>query len=200
MRSSNEASKPVGNDSVGPWLKEPSLRTFEFHSVETIPSANLFTTSAAVPTFAATYFTMSQCDNQSSFSAVFDQYRITMIEVLIEPQVSEVLSPATDVGEYISTVDIDDANVPTVYLELGGYSNSVQSKGTQAHYHRFVPSVAVAVYSGAFTSFASSSSLWLDCASNTIQHYGIKVAASTAAQIQTYNIVSKLHISWRARH
>jgi hypothetical protein len=199
-KGNKERSIGFGNDAMIPWLKVPGERMFEFSTVETIPTANFLTNSAAVPTFASTYFTMSQLDNQSSYSAVFDQYRIDLIEVLIEPQISEVLTAATDVGSFISVVDIDDANVPTVYLELGGYTNSIQTKSTQSHYHCFKPSVAVAVYSGAFTSFAASTSLWLDCASNTVQHYGIKMACSTAAQIQTFALSAKIHVSWRCRH
>ena len=188
------------NDTRIPWLKQLNTRAIEIKTIETLPVSTSFTSSGAVPTFGAVNFTISQITDVSSFTALFDQYRIDLIEVLMEPQVTEVTTAAADVGEYISVVDIDDSNVPTSYGDLCSYSTAQQSRGSMSHYHRFVPGVAVAVYSGAFTSFASTTSMWLDCGSPTIQHYGIKLGALTAPVTQSYFMNVRLHVSWRARH
>jgi len=48
------------------------------------------------------------------------------------------------------------------------------------------PRVANALYSGAFTSFGQVKNQWVDMASQTVQHYGLKYgifAATTAATI-----------------
>jgi len=198
--TTSEKSTSIGNEVAPPWLKAPSSRDVEINTVETLPVVIFLATSAAVPSFASILFTASQIPDFTSFSAIFDQYRIRMIEVLIEPQINEVLTIANDVGELASVVDIDDANVPTAYNDLMSYPSVVQMRGSQSHYHRFVPSIAVATYSGAFTSFAASTSMWLDCGSSSIQHYGIKAGAPTVANVQSYFYSAKLHMSWRARH
>jgi len=199
-KKGTEKSVAIGNEGGTPWLKSPNSRSVEISTVETLNNALFLASSTTVPTFVGFSFTISQVNDFSSFSSIFDQYHIRLIEVLIEPQITEVLSAATDVSELITVVDVDDANTPTNYNDLGSYPTVVQARGTQAHYHRWVPSVAVAVYSGAFTSFAATTSMWLDCGSSGIQHYGLKGAAQVAAQLQTYTYQAKLHVSWRARH
>jgi len=196
-----EENKPVGNEGNVPWMKQMVSRNVEIHTVETTTNAAFLTTSAVgANTYSGFYFTISMVNDFSSFSALFDQYKINLIEVLIEPQVSEVTTVATDVGEYYSVVDIDDATAPTVLADMGSYPSVVQTRGTQSHYHRWVPTVAVAVYSGAFTSFAATTSMWLDCGSSSIQHYGLKGGSGPASVAQTYTYQARLHCSWRARH
>lgn len=199
-RKGRELSVSTGNDAPPPWLKPKGTRGYQISTVEGLPATNFLTSNTGLPTFTATAFTISQVNDFTSFSAVFDQYKIDLIEVWIEPQVTETTAAAADVGTYTTVIDVDDASAPTSNADLQSYSSVVQTKGTQSHYHRFVPSVAVAVYSGTFTSFAATTSMWLDCGSPNIQHYGIKAASTTAAAIQTYTIQAKLHVSWRARH
>jgi hypothetical protein len=199
-KGKQELSASIGNDGRFPWLRQPRTRSVEISTLETIASTAILGTSMSVPTFGAQYFQVSSVNDVNSFGAVFDQYRIHLIEVLIEPQVTEVTTPATDVAEYISVVDIDDANVPTVYADLCSYSTAVQTRGTLSHYHRFVPGVAVAVYSGAFTSFASTTSLWLDMGSPNIQHYGLKIGSLPSSVTQSYYMQVRMHVMWRGRH
>jgi len=200
IRASKELSKAVSNDGLIPWLRSPITRGQEFHTVETLPAFTLFTSSTTVPVYAAQYFYLGQVIDATSFASVFDQYRIREIEILIEPAVTEVTAPTGDVGEFISVVDIDDANVPTLYGDLGSYPTALQTKGTIQHYHRWVPSVAIASFSGAFTSYAATTSMWLDCGSPNIQHYGIKAGSLAATVAQSYTVQAKLHLSFRARH
>lgn len=199
-RGSSELHRGFGNDSVPPWLATKGTRAYQISTVETLPSFALLTTSTTVPTFAALYFQLSSLPKVAQFSSVFDQYRIDLIEISIEPQISEIITTANDVGEYVTAVDIDDANTPSAYLDVCNYANLVQTRGTQGHYHRFKPSVAVAVYSGAFTSFAATTSMWLDCGSPNIQHYGLKAASTAGGVSQVYTANVKMHVSWRARH
>lgn len=189
----------VGNDARQPWLRQMDNRNMEFHTVETLTTTNLITSGVA-PVYAGIAFTISAVQDFASFSDVFDQYRINLIEILIQPQVTEVTSVAGDVGSYISVTDVDDANAPTSAANLGSYPGVVETNGTVSHYHRFVPSVAVAVYSGTFTSFAATTSMWLDCGSSGIQHYGLKVATLPSTAVQTYAYGVRLHCMWRARH
>lgn len=199
---SDERALSVGNDGRIPWIPRPPTREVVVSVVETLPVAPLFTTSSTVPTFGSAFFTVSSLADITGYSNLFEQYRITRIEVLIEPQVSETTNTSADPGEYISVVDIDDANTPTSYPDLGSYTTAVQTRGTQQHYHCWTPTVAVAVYSGAFTSFAATTSMWLDMGSPNIQHYGLKAGAPVvpAGGIQSYLYQARLHVSFRGRH
>lgn len=195
-----DVNKCIGNDARAPWKLVRGLRNYGISVVETIPTAQLMISSTSVPVYAAQSFTLSQVDNVSSYIAVFDQYKITEIEVLIEPSVSEVNSNSADVGSYITAVDIDDDTPPATVAQLGPYTSSLMSKGTASHYHRWKPTIAIAAYSGAFTSYASTDSEWLDCASTGIKHYGLKAAIPIVSALQTYFYTVKLHISFRSIH
>lgn len=57
--------------------------------------------------------------------------------------------------------------------------------------------MAVAVYSGAFTSFANAPSSWIDSGSPNVQHYGLKAAVTATAAVQTYNLQVRARVSFR---
>lgn len=199
-KSRTEMSRAYGNDSVAPFLKVPSARQQVFTTVETTIPFNWLTSNAALPTFASANFTVNQVPDFSSFSAIFDQYMITEVEVTIEPQVSEVVTVAGDVGNLVSVTDLDDSNTPTALSDLGSYPNVLITKGTQSHYHRWKPTVALAAYSGTFTSYAAAENQWLDCGSPNIQHYGLKAGCTASPTIQSYSLSIRLHVAFRARH
>jgi len=146
-------------------------------------------------------FTVANIPDWSSYSSLFDQYMIRLIEVLIEPTVTENTSTAVYAGSLSTVVDLDDSNPPTSVADLGAYTNLQIGTGTKSHYHRWVPTIATAVYSGAFTSFGAAEHTWVDVASPNVQHYGLKGAATaTVGGAFGYTYTYKLHISFRARH
>jgi hypothetical protein len=167
--------------------------------VESISPATLMTSSGSVPVFGSAFFQLSNVSNVSTYTGLFDQYMIRTIEVLIEPAVTEVTSSASITGEWTSVVDIDDATLPTSYNDLQNYTTAVQTGGTLSHYHRWTPTVALAAYAGTFTSYASADNQWLDCASPSIQHYGIKAGCLTSAS-QPFTMTCRFHLSFRTRH
>jgi hypothetical protein len=168
--------------------------------VETLAPVLLFTSGTVAAALVGVFFTINQVPDVASYSGIFDQYVIRMIECQIEPIISEVTSSAGDPGNYVSVVDIDDGNTPVDYAQLMAYPTAISTKGSSSHYHRWVPTIALATYSGAFTSFSSVSNMWVDMASPNVQHYGLKAVASPAVATQGYTITSRLHVSFRARH
>jgi hypothetical protein len=152
-------------------------------------------TSLTVPQYAAAYFTLANFSASAQLTAVFDQYRFRQIEVWLEPtnaQGSTVFGPLT------TSVDLDDANVPTSFGIVSDKPGAITSQGGAGHYHKWMPHVAVAVYSGAFTSFSNEPALWLDCASTGIQHYGLKAATTATPASVTYNLTVRAIIQFRA--
>lgn len=196
-KGKNEMNATLGNNRI-PWLKTLTDKTI-IKMVGQLNPQTLVASSATVPVGAGLAFTVSALDNFSSLSNVYDQYYIYLIECLIEPQVSEVTTGTTTVGNYVTAVDIDDATAPTTYLQLAGYSSAQSSRGTMSHFHRWAPEFAVSAYSGTFTSFASTKG-WVDCASPNVQHYGLKAMTDTSAVPQYYVVYIKYHVMFRVIH
>ncbi len=182
-----------------PWVPRPPVRNFEMHTIWQSLDTSLVSTSTTLPTFASSYFVVNSMSDYASWSAVFDQYRITMIEAYVTAT-SVNLSSTTTFGQYTTAVDLDDANTPTALGDLQHYTSSVETNLLVPHYHRWVPTFSVAAYSGAFTSYSQGYG-WLDCGSPNIQHYGLKVACTnTPAQVMNMLIRFRLHVSFRAVH
>jgi hypothetical protein len=120
--------------------------------------------------------------NISALQALFDQYRIVGVEVLIVPQSNFVAAAATaTAGMMHSVVDYDDATPLANEQNALDYQNCLTSSASDGHFRKFVPHAAVAAYSGAFTSFTNVESPWIDAAYPSVQHYGLKVVNTTAS-------------------
>jgi len=188
----------VGNDQKYPFLKRPSTREFIHRVVSGVPTEALLTSSTTVPVFTSKYFAVSTIQHFSSYSTIFDEYMIEAVELLVEPQVTEVIS--IDLGSVVTVIDLDDASTPSSIADLAAYETCVSSRGTKSHYHRWQPSAAVAAYSGTFTSYANVQGLWIDCASSGVQHYGFKMGVAAAATNQSFTWQYRLHVVFRGKH
>jgi hypothetical protein len=196
-KNHGELNLTLGEGKV-PWLKSLTDKTV-IRMVGSLSPTTLIQSSTTVAVGAGLAFLVNSLDNFSGLSVVYDQYYIHLIEVLIQPQITETTNTASSVGDYVTAVDIDDATAPTTYLQLAAYSSAQSSRGTVSHYHRWVPEFAVSAYSGAFTSFATAKG-WIDCASPSVQHYGLKAFADVSANTQYYIVYIKYHVMFRAIH
>ena len=157
-----------------------------------LASANFFAISATVPQFAGLSLALNQFARYAEYVGLFDQYRFEQIEVWLNPnQVS-----ASAQAEIATCVDLDDATTPTLYEHVIAKQGSLSGSGQAGHYHKWKPHVAVAVYSGAFTSFANAPASWIDSGSPGVQHYGLKVASGLGAVIG-YNLDVRAVVSFR---
>ncbi len=148
--------------------------------------------SAAV--FASQYFTVSALDQITHLTAIFDQYRIVLVEIWLCPQQDESLSYDVNLA---SVIDYDDATALTTYASALDYVNVVSTNGLVAHYRKFVPHCSLAAYSGSFTSNANVAAPWIDAVSTSVQHYGFKVALSQSTQVLSYDMTYRLTTEWR---
>ncbi len=193
-----EKSVSTGQDAPLPWLKPPKTRGISVKIVHSVTPVAWFNSNVLSGNTASFYFTINAVQGYSSLAQVFDEYMITLVEALIEPQVSETTSAATAVGTLASVVDIDDGNTPSSISALQNYSTLQQCNGTMRHYHRWVPTVSINALG---TGYVSVSNVWCDMASGTVQHYGLKAASGADAQVaQTYEISYKLHVTYRTLH
>jgi len=176
-----------------------STRTAESRIFTTQQSgifASAFTTSTSTPTFGATAFNLQNVDQYFALAAVFDQYRLSDIEVWLVPQVSESVSSAA--GTLHSVIDLDDSVALTSVSQFGDYSNAVFTPIKTGHYRHFQPHVAIAAYSGTFASFANVPSPWIDTNSSTVQHYGIKYGSTiTTVLAVSFDIYYRFKLEFR---
>jgi hypothetical protein len=191
-----EVNMIVAPGSKIPFLKQPNLTQITL--LQSLAPVNLFTTSTSIPTFFGLSFTVNSLDNFSSLSAVFDQYRIDEISVLVDSQIN-LASNGAELGQLYTVVDVDDASAPTTLAQLGGYSSCTMSDGVLNHFHRWKPQFAIAAYSGVFTSFAATTG-WIDCASPSVQHYGLKGGSGATNSANVYVGMVQMQVSFRSEH
>jgi len=138
--------------------------------------------------------------NFSSWSTVFDQYRIRRVQAWILPRTSQQATSAVTAnqGQLVSVIDYDDSANLSSFNAGMQYANALLGPGQQGHYRDFEPHIAVAVYSGAFTSFANmDASTWIDCASTGVNFFGLKAGVTLTDASYVYDLDLRLHVEFR---
>lgn len=154
------------------------------------------TSSASVPVFAAQAFTLGSMANSSIYTSTFDQYRIDEIEVWIEPQSAPAATPTT-VGLLVTAIDLDDAAVPVSFSVLESMQSSLVTSSYAGHYRKWKPHMAVAVYSGTFTSFQNDPADFIDMASPNVQHYGLKAGVTNTSSVATWLMSIRAKVTFK---
>jgi hypothetical protein len=155
----------------------------------------LFTSSASVPTYGGLVFTTNSVANPAAYLSLFDQYRVDLIEVWVRSTAPQGTSTFADMA---SCIDLDDGNTPTNFVEVENHPQSVVASSGAGRYFCWQPHVAVALFSGAFTSYGSEPGGWIDSASPSVQHFGLKFAMGTEPVPLTYLYTTRMHISFRS--
>jgi len=203
MQSHKSAAKG-GKSKKGKALHFPSPRASSalnkvYTIVQTLPPA-AFSSSTTLPTFTATSVSLSVLDQVSTLIGLFDQYRIAMLEVRIVPRLTQNDTPSLVPGDFVSVVDLDDANALSTFNAALDYPSAVTTLSTREHKHTFVPHVAIAAYSGAFTSFANEAAPWIDAASSGVLHYGVKTAWQPTSTVLYQDIWIRMLVQFRNVH
>lgn len=187
---------------ISKWFNEvgnrpqPAIVSLEQTIRATLESSTyILTTNTATTSFGAAAVTLSQFGTSSEYTGLFDQYMIEQVEVWIEPVAAQ---GTTVFGDVTTAVDLDDASVPTTLQALKGKGGALGGQGGAGRYHRWRPHVAVAAYSGTFTSYANTPASWIDCASPSVQHFGIKIGAGATSVAITYQCTFRILAAFRA--
>jgi len=126
---------------------------------------------------------LSYLPSYTEFTALYDQYQIAQVDLRFVPTVmtASPLDPLQ--GFIVLAVDYDDATTPANIDALYQYGSAAVFPANKEIRFSLRPRAALAAYSGAFTSYANFGNMWIDVASPSVQHYGLKVgmAASTPA-------------------
>lgn len=138
-------------------------------------------TSATTSTGFAKNWTAADILQFNSFSQIFDQYKIDLIECWFTPIGPGLASTYIADTRFYSIVDYDDSNVITNPAVMQEYTNCVTTSSTNGHYIKFVPHVGVLQYVGALPNSSANLGLknvrsgWNDSAYTNIQHFGVKI-------------------------
>lgn len=155
-------------------------------------------TSNTNPTFN---FTLGSSNIGAGF---FDQYKILAIRFNIRADnnaIGLVTNSTTTFSPLYCVIDYDDSTALTSTAAAEAYSNCLVLPPGQSCSRLFRPRIAMAAYSGAFTGFANMQDQWIDSASNTVQHYGIKVfipgVTAGQTQLQSWSVSVEYFIQLR---
>lgn len=170
--------------------QSPVSEVFRCQAVQTFTWG---TTSSIAETKSGNYFTVGGLNLATALGALFDQYRVTRLQVLITPPAGNT----TETALWASAVDLDDSAAPTSLATLCGKPGVLVSMLNQQHYHDFVPGVAEALYNGAFTGYGQREGGWIDCANMNVQLYGVKSAVGITSASLTIQCTVVFDLEFR---
>lgn len=134
----------------------------------------------------------------------FDQYRILAIRFTVAAQnnaIGLVTNSTTTLVPMYIVIDYDDSSSLGTVAAAEAYSNCLVLHPGESCERIFKPRMAVGAYTGTFAGFANMADQWIDAASTSVQHYGIKtvVPGVTAAQtlLQSWDIHIEYFIELR---
>lgn len=173
---------------------------------------DVLNSSATVDAFWSKSFKLSELPNASEFTNLFDQYKITKVEVTFYPMTMPVSSGLNNTGASIlplgatvpllfTVVDYNSVNTTTLN-QMRQYSTLNVTTYGRVHKRTFVPKMSTNVYQGVSgDGYAQPiQAPWVDTASAEVEYYGIKAMLNTCvsqnAQFR-YNISVDVHIACR---
>jgi hypothetical protein len=181
----------------------PSGQTFDaqvYNIVASFEIEGFHTSSTTVPVFGAIAFQISQVDDYTSYTAVFDQYRVKMVQYTFYPRQDVATNVNGSGGLFHTAIDYDDDNAVSTIGTMLDYANCIVTAGDKIQTRTFVPHVANAVYgNGAFTSYGNVISPWIDSASTNVKHFACKLATSIGPAVQTYDVVCRVWLQFKSQ-
>jgi hypothetical protein len=159
----------------------------------------------------AMFHTLSDLPQYTSWTAVFDSYRIVEIETTFIPNyqsdstlVTTAQALTMPAQQLWYVVDLDDAQVVSPLTSIMEYENArcIDINSPRPVTVKYKPHVALSAYSGSFTSYANSLSSWIDCGSPTVQYYGLKFGIPcpivVSFAVPSFSVVCKYVVEFRS--
>jgi hypothetical protein len=196
-------------NTLVPWNQNPMTDSTRLsgRTMQSLPMRksyaldNWLVQSSSAFVSSAYSFALSQITDASSLATVFDQYRVLAVEVVLRPVASDLIAATVlPTGLLYTVIDYDDTSVLTNGTLYTAYDNCIVTDTSRSQRRCFRPRVAAALYGGStFTSYGNVPAPWIDCTSNTVPHYGIKVGIDqgNSTQLQTYSLTATVEIEFR---
>lgn len=176
-----------------------SISNSVFNVTQSVLTTSSFTTSTSVSTFPSYNFTLGQINQATDLANIFDQYRLLKVSVEFTPRStsgSAASWPFTS-GNMFAVIDYDDSSALSAVAQAADYQNALCVPVGTPFVRTFTPHVAIAAYSGAFTSFGNRSNMWIDAASPNVQHYGLKLAIPATQTVVVMDVLTKYWFQFR---
>jgi hypothetical protein len=156
--------------------------------------AGVLVGSTSSDVLGALKFVLTQLPSYTEFTTLFDQYRISRLEYTFLPYFT--IGTPTAYAPFIATaVDYDDGTAPASFGAIQQYENSRVISAYRQFAASFQPHIAVAAFGGAFTSYANNRPGWIDSASPSVEHYGLKyVIGQCSGSAQSFRVVGRVII------
>jgi hypothetical protein len=159
-----------------------------------------FVSSSVSTQYLALAFQLTDISNYSTFTTLFDKFRILDVMVLFLPINNQLItddSGSQQTTLFVTALDFDSATTPSSINAIQRYSTAKQTLANQPQLRHFRPRAALAAYSGsAFTSYVEAPlGTWLDAANAGVPHYGL-VAGLTITSV-TAQVVYAVRVRYR---
>jgi hypothetical protein len=149
-----------------------------------VPFASAFSTSASVVTSKVYTFQLSDIANATSLSALFDQYRILGVQVLLSPRETT----QSELLDFTTAIDFDgSASAPTAN-SIQQYSTALTCSTNQQQLRSFRPMWANQVYNTTTAYSAGPANQWLDLAYPSVPHYGLLVFIGVTPSVFDFRV------------
>jgi hypothetical protein len=144
------------------------------------------------------YFSLNANVQSGTLVSLFDQYRFLACRFRFLPRQNLIAPSASTYPPLYTVIDYDNATAPASRGAIQSYSNCSESQVYESVERTFCPHIATAAYSGSFTSYSNMAKVWIDSASPSVQHYGIKYWIDTCPiPIPVWDIVVEYWIQFR---
>jgi len=174
------------------------IRTYE------APSSDLWkivgTGSTIGPFNFAVGFKLNSLPNYAEFQALYDQYKITRVDIMLRSNSMQSLDNTTptsthELPDWFFVIDNDDDTPITSTASYLQYHNLRFLSLTKNYTIRCYPRVAQMVYDGAITTAYSPATkpVWLDLANADVPHYGIKYGSGDSQ----YTLQNQAQAGWQ---
>jgi hypothetical protein len=170
----------------------------------TVTSAGIVASGTANvnPTYT---FSLSDLDNTSSYTGLFDQYRIDAVRFIIRPNnnaIGLVTNSTTAIEPMYIVIDYDNNLALTSAGQARSYDNVMILAPGESCCRTFCPRLAMAAYqASSFIGFTNEKMQWIDSASPAVLHYGIKIfipqASSGQTTLQSWIVEREYFLSFR---
>jgi len=170
--------------------RPPQNQTYTF--IETVNVSPNIVSSTTLEQDYAFQFQLNNLQNVTAFTTIFDQYRIDAIWFRFVPTSGPIGSPL------YTFIDYDDASLTTLASSQNYPTLKMSSPG--AYFERtIVPKSAVAAYTvgSVFTGYELKSGRWLNCATPSVAHYGLKACLPASANPTSWSISYTIKFSLR---
>lgn len=171
------------------------------HTISQIVHGDAALTFSVVNVYGQLVFRADELPQWATFASLYDQYRITRIEVQFRPvaTTNAIQTTTVNVPMIATAIDYTASANPTTFTFVEEYETCMVTAGTTNFVRAFTPRALTMVYRSAInTGYGTlNPGTWLDTAYGDIPHYGLIYAMSTTNGNFSYEYLVRYDMAFR---